>query len=256
MLLLTTCAAEKIYLGLPFSLALHSPPPVPHSLSARASSIFILWVSLSPFRSLSRSPILSFSLCVTRSMALIHQLVLRADNGLCHIAKGKERHRDRQNEKEKKRARLRLGVRKMRVTHTHSHRERRVVGGGGGVSMGAVSENVETLHLLWTSQWEQRSGGHRLLYKIRGVTPTLCWLLIPMSVWLCWTLEPLSLVSLPFQHRKYGFTTFPSCHLCSYLRLQAFYSAQIHTQLSWKAAKASSGNRAGVVMVFYFYILP
>lgn len=42
---------------------------------------------------LSSSLSLPLSHCVTHSMALIHQLVLRADNGRCHIAKGKPRHR-------------------------------------------------------------------------------------------------------------------------------------------------------------------
>lgn len=55
MLLLTTCAAEKIYLGLPFSLILYSPPSEPRSLPASASSIFILHLSLSLFLFLSLS---------------------------------------------------------------------------------------------------------------------------------------------------------------------------------------------------------
>lgn len=108
MLLLTTCAAEKIYLGLPFSLILYSPPPEPRSLPASASSIFILHLSLSlslplPLSfGLSSSLSLPLSHCVTHSMALIHQLVLRADNGRCHIAKGKPRHRATVSENQQK----------------------------------------------------------------------------------------------------------------------------------------------------------
>lgn len=52
LLLLTTCVAEKIYLGLPFSLPLTqndcaSPPPEFRSNPASSSSIFIPNVSLS-----------------------------------------------------------------------------------------------------------------------------------------------------------------------------------------------------------------
>lgn len=50
---------------------------LPHPYSSRMS--LSLWHPLSN--------------CVTNSMALIHQLVLRADNGLCPISKEKERHR-------------------------------------------------------------------------------------------------------------------------------------------------------------------
>lgn len=111
MLLLTTCVAEKIYLGLPFSLtpaeslctclpqSLAPALLLPHPYSSCVP--LFLWLSLCLSLSLFLS--LPLSNCVTHSMTLIHQLVLRADNGLCHIAKGKERHRDTVRGKKRKR---------------------------------------------------------------------------------------------------------------------------------------------------------
>jgi len=159
MLLLTTCAAEKIYLGLLFSLTLCLPPPEPHSLPALASSIFILRLPLPLLFSFSSVLSLPMSHCVTHSMPLIHQLVLRADNGLCHIAKGKERHGDGVIEKEKKRARLRVWMKK------RSEREREP---GRGFLYGcglwkcwnaAFTPNIP-MEREW---WEEHHGGHRFL---------------------------------------------------------------------------------------------
>lgn len=63
MLLLTTCAAEKIYLGLPFSLTLCLPPREPLSRPASASSIFIQCLPFSLFQSLEHALSSYVSLC-------------------------------------------------------------------------------------------------------------------------------------------------------------------------------------------------
>lgn len=170
-------------------------------------------------------------------MALIHQLVLRADNGLCHTAKGKERHRDTARGK---RARLRGWVRKVE-REKKRQREKEREGGGGGVFMVVVFENVETLCLLWTSiQWKEHDGKSALavtglLYKSWGVTPTLFWHQILMSVWLCWTFKPFSLVSSTFTTGNAIQVPFPL--VCSYLRLQALYSTTVYTVHAWKTAR-------------------
>lgn len=90
----TTCVAEKIYLGLPFSLFLHNS--LPQSFSRVHTNALTLSHPYSSSVSLAPS--------VTHSMALIHQLALRADNGLFHIAKEKEK----QIERERTRASERL----------------------------------------------------------------------------------------------------------------------------------------------------
>lgn len=82
----TTCVAEKIYLGLPFSLFLHNS--LPQSFSRVHTNALTLSHPYSSSVSLAPS--------VTHSMALIHQLALRADNGLFHIAKEKEKQIERE----------------------------------------------------------------------------------------------------------------------------------------------------------------
>lgn len=127
--------------------------------------------------------------CVTHSMALIHQLVLRADNGLCRIAKRERETRIQWGEGEKKKTGSKIereGATKGRETEGRIRRggERESVCGGGGVFMDVVAENVEMLRLLWTSiQWKEHDGKSApavmgLLYKSWGVTPMLLWLQI------------------------------------------------------------------------------
>lgn len=102
-------------------ITLYLPPPEPHSRPISASSIFILRLSIPLSLYLSLSPALSPPRppprCVTHIMALIHRLVLRADNGLCHVAKEKVKRRDfYKRERESETQRERESEREMMMT--------------------------------------------------------------------------------------------------------------------------------------------